>query len=92
MLLSSQSKASEAEAKCRAALAIQEGLAADFPAIPGYRDDLAGSRNNLGLLLVGMGKATEAEAEYRGAIAIWERLVADYPAVPGLPHGKRTVS
>ena len=38
----------EAEEQYRQALAIQEKLAADFPAVPDYRQDLARSHNNLG--------------------------------------------
>jgi serine/threonine protein kinase/Flp pilus assembly protein TadD len=57
-------------------------LAADFPAVPQYREELAKSHNNLGIQLAGLGKRVEAEAAYRQALAVQERLAADFPAVP----------
>src|SRR5262249_19870728 len=56
--------------------------AADFPAVPGYRRDLAASHNNLGNLLVALGRLPEAEAAYRAALALREKLAADFRAVP----------
>jgi tetratricopeptide (TPR) repeat protein len=64
-------------------LAIREKLAADFPAVPAYRSNLASSHNNLGLLLAGLGKGAVAQQQYRKALAIREKLAADFPAVPG---------
>src|SRR5207249_3605870 len=66
----------------RAALALRAQMAADFPAVPEHRCDLARSHNNLGLLLGGQGRWAEAEAAYRHALSVWERLAADFPAVP----------
>ena len=57
-------------------------LAADFPAVPKYRGDLARSQHNLGALLDGLGKRSEAEGHYRKALAIQEELAADFPTVP----------
>jgi serine/threonine protein kinase len=57
-------------------------LAADFPAVRGYRRKLANSHNNLGVLLIDMGKQPEAEAQYRQALAIREKLAADFPVWP----------
>ena len=57
-------------------------LAADFPAVPAYRQELAHSHNNLGILLADLGKRPEAEEQYRKALAIQEKLAADFPAVP----------
>ena len=57
-------------------------LAADFPAVPAYRRDLAGSQNNLGLQLADLGERAEAEGEYRKALAIQEKLAADFPGDP----------
>src|SRR5207253_8680707 len=60
----------------------QDKLAADFPAVPAYRQDLARSHTNLGALLAGLSKRPEAEAAYRQALAIQDKLAADFPAVP----------
>jgi tetratricopeptide (TPR) repeat protein len=57
-------------------------LAADFPAVPQYRQDLARSHNNLGALLAERGKRAEAEAALRQALSIQEKLAADFPTVP----------
>ena len=82
ILLNNLGKRPEAEEQYRKALAIQEKLAAEFPAVPDYRKDLAPSHNNLGILLAGLGKRPEAEEQYRKALAIQEKLVAEFPAVP----------
>src|SRR5262249_35195100 len=47
-----------------------------------FRNRLAGSHNNLGLLLGQTGKLAEAEAESRAALAIWGKLAADNPGIP----------
>ena len=41
----------EAEAAYADALALHKQLAADFPTRPEFRQELAGSHNNLGILL-----------------------------------------
>ena len=72
----------EAEAAFRRALAIEEKLAADFPAVPGYRFELANSHNGLGNLLMELRRLPEAEAAFRRALAIDQELAADFPAMP----------
>jgi serine/threonine protein kinase/tetratricopeptide (TPR) repeat protein len=72
----------EARLEYERAAAIQEKLAADFPAVPGYRRNLAQNHGNLGNLLTGLGKRAEAQQQYRKALAIEEKLAADFPAVP----------
>jgi serine/threonine-protein kinase len=62
--------------------AIFARLAASFPAVPQYRQHLATSHNNLGLLLKDLGRQPEAEAEYRRAITFQQKLAADFPSVP----------
>src|SRR5208337_4397341 len=57
-------------------------LAADFPALPAYRQSLAMSHNNLGNLLQELGQRAAAEEQYRKALAIQEKLATDFPAVP----------
>jgi serine/threonine protein kinase/tetratricopeptide (TPR) repeat protein len=64
------------------AIRLLERLAADFPAEPLYRQELAHCHHNLGIVLRGLGKRPEAEAAYRQAMALEEKLVADFPAVP----------
>ena len=81
ILLSETGRPAEAEAEYRTALAIQQKLADDNPAVTEFRSDLAGSHNNLGNLLSADGQAAEAEAEYRAALAIQQKLADDNPAV-----------
>ncbi|MFO0813596.1 MAG: tetratricopeptide repeat protein [Gemmatales bacterium] len=54
-------------------------LAAEFPAVPDYRQGLAASHNRLGHELVDLGKQPEAEEQYRKGLAIHEKLVAEFP-------------
>jgi tetratricopeptide (TPR) repeat protein len=84
-------KRPEAEQQYRQALALHEQLAADFPAVPQYRHDLAMSYHNLGLVLRDLGKRPEAEQRYRRALALQEKLAADFPAVP-LYRQERAIS
>jgi tetratricopeptide (TPR) repeat protein len=76
----------EAEQQYRQALTLYGRLAADFPAVPDYRRELAGSHINLGLLLAALGRLPEAEQQYREAQALLERLAADFPAEPAYRH------
>jgi len=57
-------------------------LAAKFPAIPKYRQELARSRQCLGIQLADLGKGAEAEEQYLQALTIHEKLAAELPAVP----------
>jgi tetratricopeptide (TPR) repeat protein len=57
-------------------------LAADFPHVPRYRQELAKCHHNLGLLLAGLGQRPQAEAEHRRALALHEQLAAAFPTVP----------
>jgi tetratricopeptide (TPR) repeat protein len=58
-------------------------LAEEVPTAPEYRSELAGSLNNLGLLLKAADHPADAEKSYREAIAIEKELVASFPGVPG---------
>ena len=80
-LLHQTGKTSEAEAEYRKALAIQQKLADDNPAVTDFRSSLAISHNILGNLLAVTGRSSEAEAEYRKALAIQQKLADDNPAV-----------
>jgi serine/threonine protein kinase/tetratricopeptide (TPR) repeat protein len=62
--------------------AIFARLSADFPTVSQYRENLADSRNSLGLLLAHLRKRDEAEAAHRAALAIREKLAAEFPTVP----------
>jgi serine/threonine protein kinase len=77
---------SAAMAGYRAAIPLLEKLAADFPTVSAYRQTLAGSYNNLGLLLYQQGKQAEGETAVRQSLAIREKLAADFPAVAAIRH------
>src|SRR5215468_954325 len=72
----------EAEADFDAALGIQKQRAADFPSRPEFRQELANSHNDRGVLLRAMGRLKEAEAEYDAALGIRKQLAADFPSRP----------
>ena len=74
-------KESEAEAEYRKAIALLQKLADDYPAVTEFRSGLAGSLNNLGLLVNQTGRQSESEAEFRKAIALIQKLADDNPAV-----------
>ena len=72
---------SAAECEFRNALAIQQKLADDNPAVTLFRSRLSSSHINLGWLLSNMGKTSNAEAEYREALALEQKLADDNPAI-----------
>jgi serine/threonine protein kinase/tetratricopeptide (TPR) repeat protein len=72
----------EAEVAFRNALDIQQGLAADFPHVAAYRQQLARSYQSLAVTLHMTGRPRESEIAYRESIVIRQKLVADFPAVP----------
>jgi tetratricopeptide (TPR) repeat protein len=57
-------------------------LAAKFPNRPEFRQELAGSHNDLGILLRDTGRFKEAESAYGEALAIRKQLAAEFPNVP----------
>jgi serine/threonine-protein kinase len=57
-------------------------LAAGFPTVPEYRQFLARSYNDLGLLLADLGRGSEAEGAIRQSLALLAQLAADFPAEP----------
>ena len=75
----------QAEAALRQAVAILEKLAAEFPAVPAYREDLA--CQPLGSWPPGFMWANKHEEACRACqpprLADWEKLAADFPTVPG---------
>jgi tetratricopeptide (TPR) repeat protein len=64
------------------ALGIQEKLAAEFPRVPAYRQELAHRHNNLGLLLKSLGELRLAEQAFRRALSIQEKLAGEFSTVP----------
>jgi tetratricopeptide (TPR) repeat protein/tRNA A-37 threonylcarbamoyl transferase component Bud32 len=76
----------EAEAAYREAIKLQQQLAAEFPNRPEFRQDLAISHNNLGVLLRDTGRLKEAEAAHRDALAIRKQLAAEFPNRPDYRH------
>jgi serine/threonine protein kinase/Flp pilus assembly protein TadD len=76
-----------AEKAYRQALQLCEQLVAEHPQVPEYRQDLATTHNNLGVLLKDTGRPAEAEKAYRQALQLRERLVAEHPQVPEYRQG-----
>ena len=71
-----------AAAAFRAALALNQQLAADFPELANHRSNLAGCYHNLSILSAARGEKAEAEAQLRQALEINARLAADFPEEP----------
>jgi serine/threonine protein kinase len=73
----------EAKADYDAALEIQKQRAADFPTRPEFRQELASSHNDRGVLLLATGRLQEAEVDFETALGIRKQLAADFPTRPG---------
>src|SRR5262249_11000090 len=72
----------EAEADFGAGFAIQKLLAPDFPSRPEYRQVLANSYNDRGVLLRALGRLKETEADFDASLDIRKQLAADFPSRP----------
>ena len=72
----------QAEAAMRQAVALLEKLAAEFPAVPAYRVDLAFSRSTLAGRLSWGNEYEECAELSRRVVADWEKLATDFPSVP----------
>jgi serine/threonine protein kinase len=72
----------EAETAYTDALAILKQLAANFPTRPEFRQNLAMSHLNRGILLRDTGRLKEAETANADALAIMKQLAADFPTRP----------
>src|SRR5262249_27041151 len=59
------------------AVSIYEQLAAEFPARPDFRQNLATCHNNRGSLLANRGRLQEAEQDYEQALSLHQQLAAD---------------
>ena len=66
----------------RKALAIQQKLCSEFPAVPQYRIDFSSIRRSLALLLEGRNDPSGAKEQYKESLAIVEKLVHEFPVVP----------
>jgi tetratricopeptide (TPR) repeat protein len=72
----------EGEKEFDQAIRIQEQLAADLPAQPDYRQELARSHFNRGNLLRLKGRPKDAEMDYNRAVSLYQKLAADFPVRP----------
>jgi len=73
------SKPAEAEAEYRKALAVQQKLADDNPAVPQFRRQVVSSLSSVGRIQQRDGRTSEAAASFRRAIAILKRLPTSTP-------------
>jgi tetratricopeptide (TPR) repeat protein/tRNA A-37 threonylcarbamoyl transferase component Bud32 len=79
---SNDERSQQAEKTLRDARTLCVKLADEFRNVPDYRQELARSHTNLGLLFAEERRKDEAEEAYRQALAIREQLVAEWPTVP----------
>ncbi len=86
-MLGQSGKPAEALESFRRALAIQQKLAEDYPAIPDFRNNLASSHTDLADTLRILGRFAEARENYDQAIALREKLVKDNPTVTEFRSG-----
>ena len=77
----------EAEREYRTGIAIYQKLVDRDPTITGFRDELANSHLDLGILLLETGRPAQSEAEQRQAIALYQKLTDDNPKNPGYRVG-----
>jgi tetratricopeptide (TPR) repeat protein/tRNA A-37 threonylcarbamoyl transferase component Bud32 len=72
----------EAEEDYGEAREMYQQLAADFPARPEFRQELARDHNNRGNLLSHTGRLKETEEDYGEALRLQKQLAAEFPAHP----------
>src|SRR5262249_12016136 len=72
----------EAERAYRQALPLCERLAADFPNVPEFRQQLAATQQNLGMLLFTEGRLKEAEEACRSTVTLLDQLANEFPKRP----------
>jgi len=89
MVLSRLGQRSDAERIVRECISIVEALMSDFPLVPEYREELARTYANLGLLLheIGPERAEERARVFDQAGKLFQALVAEYPGVPSYRYG-----
>jgi len=76
----------QARSAYEAALPILEGLVKKYPDHPGYRQDLALARYNIGAVFHRLGNHREEEAMLRGALRLYQELADRYPRVADYQH------
>jgi tetratricopeptide (TPR) repeat protein len=81
VILHNTNRHAEAEATERRCLALNEGLAAEFPDLPETQGGLATALNNLAVTLRDLGRTGESEEFIRKAVRIRERLADRHPDV-----------
>ena len=75
----------EAQKDYDEALSIRKQLAADFPSRPEFRQELAITHNNRGVVLRDMGRLDEAEQDYNRALGIQKQLADEFPSRRRIP-------
>ena len=86
-MLSNTGKPAEAEAEYRKAMAIQQKLADDNPAVTEFRSNLAMSHNNLGWLLRTRASRRRRRPSSARRWRILQKLADDNPAVTEFRSG-----
>jgi tetratricopeptide (TPR) repeat protein len=69
----------EAVKAYRQSVTILDKLAAEFPAVPEYRESLAHVHHNLGIVLSEQGRETDAGTAFDMALSLNEQLVKQHP-------------
>jgi serine/threonine protein kinase len=75
-------RSAEAETMFRRALAIEQKLVTDFPAVPGYKVEVVRCYDGLGDRLFAAGRAREAEEAFGEVLKLSDQLLAEFPPAP----------
>jgi tetratricopeptide (TPR) repeat protein len=73
-------RAQEAETVLRQALATEDKLMTDFPAVANYKAVAARCHNHLGELLVASGRVREGQEAFGAALHLHDELMAEFPS------------
>jgi tetratricopeptide (TPR) repeat protein len=76
----------EARTEYETARDLSRELAAAFPAVPQYKQQLGRTHHNLGVLLAELGQYREAQTEYETARDLQQQLTAAFPDEPDYQH------
>jgi serine/threonine protein kinase len=89
VVLSHLGRSADADRFLRECTAVGEEITSDFPLVPKYREDLAGTHVNLGYVLMAMGDQRREDAfdAFEKATELFRSLVAQYPDVPDYRQG-----